>query len=139
MANTFVHGRLGTVSLAGPSTAGPTLFAVLQFSFKWITSLSDITFTVSGGATAKRILPGYYWATGTLTFVYDTTNQPVLSPQQMTPNTLMALILYPEGTKPYSFNAYSGEFDFTSGPQGNTPVSCTTNFESDGAITPPSS
>lgn len=133
MANTFVHGNKGTVTIGG------TQFASLQYSFSWQTSLSDITFTKAGGATAKRLLPGYYWATGVITFVYDTSNQPVLAPQNMTPNTLMTLVLYPDGTKPYAFNAYSGQFGFTSGPQGNTPVNCTTNFESDDIITPPSS
>ncbi len=132
MANTFIHGKLGTISIGG------TLFAAMQYSYEEMTDLTDITYVVSGGATAKVLLPGYNWITGVITFVYDTSNQPVLSPQNMIPGTLMVIIAYPDGTKPYSFSAYSGKFGWGSGPKAGV-VTCTTNFESSGAISRPSS
>lgn len=128
----FIHGKLGTISL------NSNLFNAEQFDFTESTTLDDITYTVSGGATSKILLPGYNWAVGTITFVYDTNNQPTIAPYDMVPGQLLTLILYPDGTKPYSFSAYSGSFRFASGPKAGT-VRCTTNFESTGAITHPSS
>ncbi len=133
MANTFTHGRLTTIQIGG------TYFAGLTASYKEVTSdMTDISFTVSGGVTFGTFLPGYNYATGTLTFIYDTTNQPVLSPQNMIPGTLMTLVISPDGTKLYSFSAYSGEFDWEGGPTAG-PVKCSTNYQSTGTITRPSS
>jgi hypothetical protein len=56
----------------------------------------------------------------------------------MTPGQPMTLVLSPDGTKQYSFGAFSGQFAFASGPQAGD-VECSTNFESSGAITVPSS
>jgi hypothetical protein len=51
---------------------------------------------------------------------------------------LMALVLYPDGTKPFSFSAYLGTFTFSSGPQAGA-VKCSCNFRSTGVITQPTS
>lgn len=128
----FVHGKLGTVSIAG------TLFNSLQFEFVDEADLEDITYTTSGGATAQILINGIERVSGSISFVYDTANQPVIAPQNMRAGTLMALILYPEGTKPYTFSAFSGSFRFASGPQAGA-VKCSTNFRSTGAITVPTS
>lgn len=133
MANNFVAGYKGTVTIGG------TQFAALQFDLTITTPLDDITYTQAGGATWAVKIPGYSSAKGTISFVYDTLNQPVLSPQNMTPGTLMTLVLTPEGSKSYSFSAYSGEFSFSSGPQSGIGVKCTTSFESTGTVTLPSS
>lgn len=130
MPNTFIHGRLGTITIGG------TLFASEQYDYTEEIQLEDITYTVSGGVTFQVLLPGYAKVSGTITFVYDTSNQPVLSPQNMIPGTLMALVLYPDGTKPYTFSAYAGTFRFPSGPKAG-PVRCTTNFQSTGNVTRP--
>jgi len=133
VAYSFVHGKLGLVSIGG------TNFATLQFSFReFLSDLSDITYTVAGGATYGVKIPGYNMCSGTLTFIYDTLNQPVLSPQNMIPGTSMSLILYPDGTKPYTITAYSAEFNFASGPKSG-PVNCTANFESTGSYSRPAS
>ena len=134
MPNTpnFISGRLGTISI------NSNLFFSEQYDFEEATTLDDITYTIAGGATFKILLPQYNWATGTITFVYDTANQPTIAPFDMRAGTLMALILYPDGTKPYTFNAYSGNFRWASGPKAGT-VRCTTRFESTGAITFPTS
>lgn len=128
----FINGKEGTVSING------SLFNAEQFEFEEETPLDDITYSQTGGANYKVLLPGYNSAKGTISFVYDTNNQPTIAPYDMVPGTLMALILYPDGTKPYAFSAYSGRFRFSSGPKAGT-VRCTTSFESTGAITHPTS
>lgn len=129
---TFISGRLGTINING------SYFNAEQYTFNEQTTLDDVTYTLVGGATYKVLLPQYNWATGVITFVYDTSNQPVISPYNMIPGTLMVMILYPDGTKPYSFSAYSGQFQFGSGPKTGT-CRCTTNFESTGNISHPTS
>lgn len=129
-ANVFVHGKLGTITLGG------TAFAAEQFTYQEETTLDDITYTLAGGASFQVILPGYNKASGTITFNYDSGNQPNISPQNMVPGTLMALVLSPDGTRNYSFNAYSGSFQFGTGPK-NGPVTCSTTFQSSGTITRP--
>jgi hypothetical protein len=133
MANNFVHGRLTSISIAGTQFAGLTASYTEKLS-----SLDDITYTVSGGATFGVFLPGYNMASGTISFVYDTLNQPVLSPQNMIPGTLMVLVVSPDGTKLYSFNAYSSEFTWTGGPTAGT-LKASTNYQSTGTITRPTS
>src|SRR6185312_16281205 len=100
----FVSGKLGTISI------NANFFNAEQYDFEESTTLDDITYCKTTGATFKILLPQYNWANGTVTFVYDTNNQPTISPFDMRPGTLMAMVLYPEGTKPYSFAAYSGNF-----------------------------
>ncbi len=132
MANTFIHGKLSTVQIGG------SYFAGLNISYdEKLSDLTDITWTRSGGATFGNFLPGYNFATGTISFVYDTTNQPTVSPQTMIPGTLMTLVVSPDGTKLFSFTAWSGEFQWAGGPKGG-PVMCSTNYNSEGTITRPS-
>ena len=134
MANTFIHGRLGTITIGG------TQFASLQFGFhEFLSDITDITYTVSGGATFGVKLPGYNLSDGTITFVYDTLNQPVLSPQNMIPGQSLSLVLYPDGTKPWTITAWSADFTWGSGPQVKGPVPCTCKWESTGSYTRPTS
>jgi hypothetical protein len=128
----FISGRLGTISI------NSNFFNAEQYDIEEATTLDDITYTQVGGATFKILLPQYNWVTGTITFVYDANNQPTIAPFDMRAGTLMALILYPEGTKPYSFNAYSGNFRWASGPKAGT-CRCTTRYESTGTVTFPTS
>lgn len=134
MPNTpqFVHGKLGTVSLNG------NMFTALQFSFNESVDLEDITYTMAGGATSQVMIPGYRKASGQISFVYDIANPPTIDPQKMIAGTFLTLTLYPEGTKPYSFGAYAGTFEWASGPQAGA-VKCTTTFQSSGPITEPTS
>ena len=132
-APVFIHGKLSTIQIGG------TYFAGLNISYdEKLSDLTDITFTRSGGATFGNFLPGYNFATGTLSFVYDSANQPVLSPQNMIPGVLMTLVVSPDGTKFYSFTAWSGEFQWAGGPKAG-PVMCSTNYTSEATITRPSS
>src|SRR5271166_67039 len=136
-APVFVHGKLGTVSLNG------SLFAALSINFQEATTLTDITYTVAGGATAQIMLPGYKKASGSITFVYDTANQPSLSPYDMRPAqginpSPLTAIFYPEGTKPWTCSIYPESLQFTTGPTTG-PVNCTMAFQSTGAITEPTS
>lgn len=133
MANNFIHGKLSTISIGG------TFFAGLSFQYnEKLSDLTDITYTLSGGQTFQIMLPGYNGATGTLSFIYDTLNQPTLPPQNMIPGTLMTLVLSPDGTKLWSFQAYSGAFSMPGGPTSG-PVKCSTDFSSTGVITRPTS
>lgn len=130
----FIHGKLGTISING------SLFNSTQFKFseKVVGGLQDITYSQAGGATYQTMLPGYNGVSGSITFIYDVNNQPVIAPYDMIPGQLMTLILYPDGTKPYSFDAYSGQFDWGSGPKAG-PVEVTVNFESTGTVSHPTS
>ncbi len=133
MPNTFIHGKLSTIQIGG------TYFAGLNISYdETLSDLTDITWTRSGGATFGNFLPGYNFATGTISFVYDSQNQPVLSPQNMIPGTLMVLIISPDGIKPYAMSAWSGKFSWAGGPKQG-PTACSTNWTSEGVITRPGS
>lgn len=129
----FAQGWKGTVSIAG------NLFNALQYDFTETTPLEDITYTQAGGATCAIKLPGYKSASGTITFVYDRANQPTVAPSDLRAGTLLVLVLYPEGTKPFSCSAYSGSFTFSSGPQAGVSVKCSTSWESTGPIIEPAS
>jgi len=130
MANNFVHGKSGTVTIGGNA------FYVTQFQFTMTNDLTDVTH--SGASGYGVVIPGVTRATGNLTFVFDTLNQPTVAPINQTPGQSMSLVLSPDGTKQYSFTAYSGELSFTSGPSAGA-VQATTSFQSSGAITVPSS
>lgn len=129
-APTFVSGIHGLV------TINSNVFYVEQFDYEEQTTLDDITYTKSGGATWKILLPQYSWATGTLTFVWDSSNKPTVSPYDLRAGTLLALILSPDQTNNYTFNAYSGNFRYGSGPKAGT-VRCTCRYESTDAVTQP--
>lgn len=128
MANNFIHGKSGTVTIGG------NLFYVEQFSFEMSNGLADITH--SGAAGCQVMLPGIMSATGRLTFVYDTLNQPTVSPLNQTPGQSMVLVLSPDGTKQFSFTAFSEGLSFSSGPKAGA-VEVTTSFRSSGTITVP--
>lgn len=129
MANTFVHGRLSTVQIGG------TYFAGLTITYdEKLSDLTDITYTVSGGQTFGVQLPGYNFATGTISFIWDSSNKPLSGAYNMIPGTLMALVASPDGSELFTFSAYSGEFTWTGGPTAG-PVKVTTSFTSSGTIT----
>lgn len=130
-APNFVQGWKGTISI------NANFFNALQYGFEEFGDLEDITYTAP--ATFRVVLPGYPGARGNVSFCYDTANQPTISPFDLRFGTLMVMILYPEGTKPYAFSAYSGNFKFDSGPQAGVSVKCSTSFESTGTITFPTS
>ncbi len=129
----FVQGWKGTINING------SFFNSLQYSFEEFGDLEDITYTRVGGVTYRVVLPGYPGARGTISFVYDTANQPTISPFDLRFGMFISMVLYPEGTKPYSFSAYTGNFQFSSGPQAGVSVKCSTAFESSGDITFPTS
>ena len=133
----FVHGKQGTVTFNGNQ------FAAMTINFKEHTSLEDITYTVAGYATAQVMLPGYRKGTGSVNFIYDTANQPTISPFDLRPTATVppvpiAAIFSPDGTKSWSCNIYSEELGFTTGPHAGA-VKCTMSFQSTGPITEPSS
>lgn len=130
MPTNFISGIKGTVSIGG------TLFNVKQFKLRLHTTLDDITHSGAQGYQVK--LPGVTGADGDLTFTYDIDNAPTFGTFNMLPGTLLALVLEPDGTKPYTLSAYSGEFSFSSGPKAGD-VECTTHFESTGPFTVPTS
>ena len=71
-ANVFTHGKLVYVQVGGQ------FFAALGISHnEKLSDLTDITFTRSGGATARNSLPGYAYTTGTVSFVWDAGNIPL--------------------------------------------------------------
>ena len=122
-APVFVHGLKGTASLNG------SLFNCLSIDYEESVSNEDITFTTSGGATQKSVLPGYVSRTVSLSFVYDTANQPVLSPFNLQAGQPVSCIITPEGSKPYTFVAIGNKLGFKTGPQGGA-VKC--NWSADG-------
>lgn len=134
-APVYVHGKSGTVSLNG------SLFNALTINFREQTTLEDITYSQSGGATAQVVIPGYVRGSGSISFVYDTANQPTIAPFDLRPgrtNTAIAAIFYPEGTKPFTASIFPESLEFTTGPQAGA-VKCSLGFQTSGAITEPSS
>ncbi len=134
MANTFIHAKLTTFQIGG------NYYPCLTVKYgEGLSDLSDITNTQSGGATWQVMLPGYSKASIALTFVYDTINQPILSPQNMSAGALCAIIFSPDGTKLYSMSAYSEGIEIPGGPQVKGPVICSTTLQSTGTVTRPTS
>ena len=132
MAYNFIHGKLTTIQLSGQ------YFAALTCSYnQGLSDLTDITYTQTGGATWRILLPGYSLVDGDLSFVYDTLNQPVLSPQNQIPGQLMTMIFSPDGTKLYSLTAYSETLSIPGGPGVKGPVVCKTGWKSSGSVTVP--
>ena len=126
-APVFVHGKQGTVSFGG------SLFNALSISFEETTQLEDITYS-QGLATQQVMLPGYRKASGSVTFVYDTANQPTISPFDLRPTANVPpvpilAIFYPDGTKPWSCYIFSERLGFTTGPQAGA-VKCNMSFQS---------
>ena len=132
MPNTFIHGKLSTVTIAGAQFAGITVSYDEDLS-----DLTDITFTQAAGASWGVFIPGYNLASGDIAFVFDASNPPYLNPQNMVPGTLMTLVVSPDGSRNYSFQAYSGKFGWKGGPRGG-PVMCTTHYQATGVVTRPS-
>ncbi len=132
-APVFSQAWKGLISIGGSN------FNALNIMFEESTDLEDITYTVAGGATFAILLAGYQKGKGSLDFVYDIANQPTISPFDMRAGTLLSIIMYPEGTKPYTLTAYSESFNWKSGPQSGVSVKCTVNFQTTGAFTMPAS
>ena len=135
MANAFTHAKLTTFQIGG------NYYPCLTVGYtEGLSDLSDITYTQSGGgATWQILLPGYNKATLALTFVYDTLNQPILSPQNMSPGASAAFIFSPDGTKLFSLTAYSESLAIPGGPQVKGPVVASVTLQSSGVVTRPSS
>lgn len=136
-APVWVHGKQGLVSFNG------NMFNALSITFEETTQLEDITYSTSGSATARVVLPGYRMGSGSVTFIYDTANQPTVPPLSLQPTatvppTPIAAVFYPDGVKQFSCNMYTERLSFTTGPQAGA-VKCTLAFQSTGPITEPSS
>jgi hypothetical protein len=134
MANNFIHGKLSTINFNSQYFAGISIAYNEDLS-----DLTDITYTQISGATFAILLPGYNKATGTLTFVYDTLNQPTVAPNNLTPGTLInSFIISPDGTKLYTLTVYSAGLSWTGGPKSG-PVMVTVPWQSTGPFTRPTS
>ena len=135
MPNAFAHSKLSIVELGG------TYFACLTVSYdESLSDLTDITFTQVGGATFKVLLPGYNGAKGDLTYCYDTLNQPTVTGNLLqVPGTNMTMIVSPDGTKFFSFSAYSAGLGWSGGPRAKGEVAGKTSYETTGTITRPAS
>ena len=134
MANAFVHGKFTTLQIGG------SYFAALTCDYNGgLSDLSDITYTQVGGATWQILLPGYSKASGSLSFVFDTLNQPTFGAFNQNPGQLMTLIFSPDGTKLFTLSAYSGTLAIPGGPAVKGPVACKTTWESTGAVVVPTS
>ncbi len=134
MANAFVHAKSTTFQIGG------NYYPCLTVKYtEGLSDLSDITYTQAGGATWQILLPGYNKATLALTFVYDTLNQPILSPQNMAAGASASFIFSPDGTKLFSMSAYSESIEIPGGPQVKGPVAASVTLQSSGVVTRPTS
>lgn len=128
-APVFVHGKTGTFSW-GPGN----LFNALSINFEESTTLEDITYSQSGGASTQVMIPGYRKGSGSVTFIYDTANQPCVSPNDMRPwvtnaSAVPTLCTFsPDGSKAWSCYVFSERLGFTTGPQAGA-VKCTMAFQ----------
>lgn len=126
----FKHSVSGTVTING------NLFYVKSGSYNETATLSDITH--SGAFGAGVVLPGVYRASGDIVFTFDAANLPNGATYNMTPGTSMTLVISPDGVNNYSFTAFSGEFQFSTGAGLDTDVEVTVSYQSSGVITRPS-
>ncbi len=134
MANAFQHAKSTTFQIGG------TYYPCLTVKYtEGLSDLSDITYTQATGAPWRILLPGYNQASLALTFVYDTLNQPVISPQNMSPGASASYIFSPDGTKLYSMTCYSESLEIPGGPQVKGPVIASVTLQSSGVVTRPTS
>lgn len=125
----FKSSIYGTVAINGNT------FYVKSVSYNETCTLSDITHSGAGGFGV--VLPAVVRASGDLTFTFDAANLPTGATYNMIPGTLMALAIAPDGVKTYTFNAYSGEFAFSTGAGLDSDVEVTVSYQSTGTITRP--
>jgi hypothetical protein len=128
MPNTFIHGYKGKFLI------GATDFAVTDFNLDWEVDADDVTHTGAGGS--QVVLDGVERFEGTITFIYDTSNKPTVSPQQLKPRTFAVVHLKPDGTDDFSATVLCYKFSFKSGPKAGA-VAVTVNVKSSSAITYP--
>lgn len=128
MANSFVHGYKGKFLI------GSTDFAVTEFNFDWQVTDEDITHTGANGFGVP--LDGIESFEGTVNFIYDTSNKPTVSPQQMKPRTYATVHMKPDGADDFSALVLCTKFSFKSGPKAGA-VAVTVNVKSSGQITYP--
>jgi len=133
MANSWAQAWKGTITINSND------FNALQFDYEEFGDSEDITYSRAGSATYRAILPGYPGVRGQVIYVYDTLNQPTISPLDFRFGTLATIVIKPEGTKPFSFTAYLLNFKFSTGPQAGVSVKCTSNFESTSDLVRPTS
>lgn len=124
----FIHGYKGKFLI------GATDFDVTEFGVDWDVEVEPITHTGAGGA--QVVLDGVEKISGTVTFVYDTTNKPTVAPQQMKPRTFATIHFKPDGVDDFSAEFLCSKFSFKSGPKAGA-VYVTVNVESNSAITYP--
>lgn len=130
MPNTFIHGYKGKFLI------GSTDFAVTDFDLDWSVDDQDITHTDAGGA--QVVIDGVERFEGTINFVYDTSNKPTVSPQQMKPRTVATVHLKPDGSDDFSAPVLCTKFSFKSGPKAGA-VAVSVKVKSTGPITYPTS
>src|SRR5690348_15409636 len=126
MPNSFIHGRSGKFLI------GAQDFAVMEFDLDWSVTAEDITHTDANGY--RVMLDGIESFTGTITFVYDTSNKPTVAPNQLKPRTQATVHLKPDGSDDFSAPILCTKFGFKSGPKAGA-VIVTVTVESTGPIT----
>lgn len=132
----WIAGWKGKFGTAAYGTVTPIVFYdVEEFGMDHMVTTDDITNT--GGGGAQDVLDCIESANGQVTFVYDPTIEPEVSPQQFAPRGKCVLILQPDGVSQYSFYALIVKVSWKSGPKSGA-VRCVVDFMSKGAITRPS-
>lgn len=124
----FIHGKSGRFVIASQN------FQVTDFGVDHSVDDDDITHTGAGGA--QVVLAGIERLEGTVTFIYDTTNKPTVSPQNLSPGIEAVLHFKPDSTDDWSANCLCTKFSFKSGPKAGA-VAVTVNVKSSGTITKP--
>lgn len=123
-------------TISGTVTINGNLFNVKSGSYNETNTLADITH--SGAAGFGVVLPCVTRASGDIVFTFDAANLPTGATYNMIPGTAMALVVSPDGVNNFSFTAYSGEFQFSTGAGLDTDVEVTVSYQSSGTITRPS-
>jgi hypothetical protein len=126
----FIHGK------SGKFLVGSTDFQVVDFGIDWSMDLDDITHT--GASGAQVMLAGIERLEGNVTFVYDTSAKPTVSPQQLKPGTSAVIHFKPDGTDDFTATCICEKFSWKSGPSAGA-VKVTVNVKSSGAISSPAS
>lgn len=143
----FLHANNGRISIASGGGI-KTDFLVTGADFSWDCDSEDISHSASAGWRNKQ--PGQQGFSGTLEFVYDLTNMPLLDPHNMKPGTYVQLelnlnaqstanVITTLNTQLYAGRALIKSFKMAGvGPsKGSQRVVC--DWESDGIWTIPTS
>lgn len=149
-AQRFLHGVNGQVAVTPPGSTTSTLFSVTKTNFTHMVDTEDVTNSAAPNWRSKQT--SINEITGTITYVYDILNKPLIAPYFLLPGNTVGLSLLADyqagsqlpvggtfGTQTWAGQAVIKNFTCVGpGPQAGSWI-ITSDFESTGTWTYPTS